>query len=727
MHMRQFLIAIFAAVLFIETGCSGTQPIDRKEVVQRHNIDLYQADTLASITVGNGAFAYTADITGMQTFYKDYEHGVPLGTESEWGWHSFPNTAHYERKEAYRYVTQQGRQVSYTAQQKTPPHAKAAVDYFRLNPHRLQLGNIGLVLYKKDGTLAALSDLKEIHQHFDLWTSTLTSKFSLENVPVTVYTYGNASSDGVSFKIESPLLTEKRLLVRVAFPYPTTSFSDMGANFDDKAPHESHFHKTGNVVGNGTSSGFFSHQLDTTKYYLNIACNQAIQIDSTRKHFFLISPAVTSPAGGQTSTFILNSVFSQEVLAQQQLPSFDKVVKGSQQAWSSFWLSGGAVDFKGSTDPRANELERRIILSEYLCRVQCAGHFAPQETGLTYNSWYGKQHLEMYWWHSAHFALWGRPELLEKSLDWYFTIADKAKQIAQRQGYKGVRWQKMTDNNGDEAPSSVGAFLIWQQPHFIYLAELLYRDKKDKGVLDKYKDLVFQTADFMASFATLDPKTGKYNLGKGIIPAQECFDAMSTFNPTYELSYWSWALNTAQQWRTRLGLTPDTAWAKVISQLAPLPEKNGVYLATESTPDCYAPDSKVTIDHPAVLAALASIPPSNGLDTAAMHRTFNLVKKVWHWDHTWGWDFPLTAMAATRLHQPEEAIEALFKDVQTNTYLPNGHNYQDKRLTIYLPGNGGLLSAIALMCAGYDGNPVPNPGFALKGWKVRWEGLKPMP
>ena len=27
---------------------------------------------------------------------------------------------------------------------------------------------------------------------------------------------------------------------------------------------------------------------------------------------------------------------------------------------------------------------------------------------------------------------------------------------------------------------------------------------------------------------------------------------------------------------------------------------------------------------------------------------------------------------------------------RTNTYLPNGHNYQDPRLRIYLPGNGGL-------------------------------------
>ena len=93
----------------------------------------------------------------------------------------------------------------------------------------------------------------------------------------------------------------------------------------------------------------------------------------------------------------------------------------------------------------------------------------------------------------------------------------------------------MTDNEGRESPSSVGAFLIWQQPHLIYLTELVYRNRKDKKVLDKYKDLVFATADFMASFPTLDKKTGKYNLGKGLIPAQECFPATETFNPTYEL------------------------------------------------------------------------------------------------------------------------------------------------------------------------------------------------
>ena len=67
-------------------------------------------------------------------------------------------------------------------------------------------------------------------------------------------------------------------------------------------------------------------------------------------------------------------------------------------------------------------------------------------------------------------------------------------------------------------------------------------------------------------------------------------------------------------------------------------------------------------------------------------------------------------------------------DKRTNTYLPNGHNYQNKRLRCYLPGNGGMLLTVALMCAGWDGATEPNPGFPKNGaWEVRWEGLQPLP
>jgi hypothetical protein len=88
----------------------------------------------------------------------------------------------------------------------------------------------------------------------------------------------------------------------------------------------------------------------------------------------------------------------------------------------------------------------------------------------------------------------------------------------------------------------------------------------------------------------------------------------------------------------------------------------------------------------------------------------------------------MTAMSAARLGMPDKAIDALLMKIQTNTYLPNGNNYQDGRLRIYLPGNGGLLTAIAMMVGGYDGATQSLPGIPKDGkWKVKWEGLKKMP
>jgi hypothetical protein len=78
-------------------------------------------------------------------------------------------------------------------------------------------------------------------------------------------------------------------------------------------------------------------------------------------------------------------------------------------------------------------------------------------------------------------------------------------------------------------------------------------------------------------------------------------------------------------------------------------------------------------------------------------------------------------MTATRLGEPSTAVEILLRDTPKNTYLHNGHNWQTDTLPLYLPGNGGLLTALALMAAGWDGSP-PHPGFPA-GWTVRHEGF----
>ena len=405
---------------------------------------------------------------------------------------------------------------------------------------------------------------------------------------------------------------------------------------------------------------------------------------------------------------------------------FASVEKSSKSGWEAFWKSGGIVDFSECTDERAPELERRVVLSQYLTKLQCTGAIPPQETGLTYNSWYGKPHLEMHWWHGVHFPLWGRPELLENSMSWYDTAFDKAKGIAERQGFEGARWQKMTDHSGYETPSSVAALLIWQQPHFITFSELLYRADSSKTTLNKYKERVFATADLMASFPNYNEEKNRYELGPPVIPAQERFPARETFNPTYELAYWEWGLKTAIEWKERLDEEVPEKWIEVLEKLSEFPVQEDVYLATESATDSYTnPEYKT--DHPSVFGTYGMLPQTDRLDKQIMQNTFDLIWDTWSWEETWGWDFPMTAMTAARLEQPEKAVDALFMNPQTNSYLKNGHNYQEERLTLYMPGNGGILTAVAMMCAGWDGSEGETPGFPEEGWIIKWEGLEKMP
>jgi hypothetical protein len=701
------------AVLVFKSGFAQT-PINRMAVVSRHNVVVHKIDSLSSLSVGNGGFAFTVDATGLQTFPEVYEKGVPLGTLSEWCWDTFKDTAGYKFSESLKDYDQQGRKVSYSVEWKEPKLKREVTNWFRQNVHRVQMGNLGLEMTKKNGRPVQVKDIRNIHQVLNLWTGEIKSDFTVEGIPVEVLTVSHQDQDIISASIKSPLIKLGRLKIRLRYPYPTGEWTDVGDNW--KNPER---HKTV-ITSSGQGYATISHQLDSALYFTSLAWSGKATIRQKEAHYFVIAPDKAS------SNFELSCGFSPDEY-KTPVPLFDTVQTNSATAWKAFWSRGGAVDFAGSTDPRANELERRIILSEYLTKIQCAGDYPPQETGLTYNSWFGKPHLEMHWWHGVHFPLWGRPDLLEKSMAWYFKAESRAKAIAVRQGYEGVRWQKMTDDKGNESPSSVGAMLIWQQPHFITFAELDYRAHPTKETIEKYKRLVFETADFMASFATYDKVKGRYILGKGLIPAQERYKPEDTYNPTYELAYWNWALSIAQKWRERSGLPRNPKWDDVMAKLSPLPEQKGLYLAAESAPDSYT-NPRYTTDHPSVFGTYGMLPESKMLDKTVMKNTFNYIWKNWTWPDTWGWDFPMTAMTATRLGMPDKAIDALFMNVKTNTYLANGHNYQDGRLRIYLPGNGGLLTAVALMCAGWDGCKVKNPGFPKNGkWKVKWEGLKPMP
>jgi len=148
---KLFLIALaFAAC----QPAKKTEKIDRLALVTRNNITVEQPDTLASLSVGNGNFAFTADITGLQTFYKEYERGVTLGTQSNWGWHTFPNKENYNVMQSATYYDYRGRKVPYLSQDAKSGKEADATNYFRENPQRLKLGVIRL-LHEKSRRLGS--------------------------------------------------------------------------------------------------------------------------------------------------------------------------------------------------------------------------------------------------------------------------------------------------------------------------------------------------------------------------------------------------------------------------------------------------------------------------------------------------------------------------------------------------------------------------------------------
>ncbi|HEY2828180.1 MAG TPA: hypothetical protein VGJ04_11330, partial [Pirellulales bacterium] len=381
----------------------------------------------------------------------------------------------------------------------------------------------------------------------------------------------------------------------------------------------------------------------------------------------------------------------------------------------------GAIDLSGNDDPRAAELERRIVLSQYVMAVHDAGSLPPQETGLAANSWFGKFHMEMYWWHAAHWALWGRPEILEKSFDHLKQMMPPGQAIARRESCQGVKWSKMTDPSGVESPSNIGPVLIWQQPHPIYLAELLWRAKKDRTTLERYQDVVFQTADYMATFVDYDPQRKQYVLGPAVACADEKHsDYAHTLNPTMELGYWKWALVTAQEWRLRLGLPRDEKWDAVIQHLAPLTVRNSVYVALEFPEENNA--SRMA-------TWLYGVLPGRGIDRDVMRNTLRAITDAARWqpqeDQTWG--TAMVAMCAARLNEPDLAVDLLVGGDGEKAFRRSGYAVRRPQQTpMYMPANGGWLAAVAMMAAGWDGNTEWAPGFP-KNWKVRYEGLQPIP
>ncbi|RYG67405.1 hypothetical protein EON80_13650 [bacterium] len=692
-------------------GNAALKKIDRQALVARHKIVIEQPNSLNPLSVGNGEFGYTADITGLQTFPDFYSGGIGLGTMAQWAWHTTPDDHNYKLSDTFNEYESHGRKVPYPSGNEGAGgfgDNGGAAGWLNANPHRFDLGRIGLILPLNGDKPIAIGDLTDNVQELDLWTGVLASQFTVAGEKVKVETVAHPTRDLVAIRVTSPLVRDGLIGARLHFPFAPPSWLSPG---DWNNPDG---HTTVPTVDSGEHC--FSRVMQgTTETFARAASSAGAKIHQVTRHEY------SWMAPGQNSLTLVVAFAPQEI--QEKLPNFQQVRQASVGHWKEFWSTGGAIDLSESTDPRWKELERRIVLSQFQTAINCSGSLPPQETGLVQNSWFGKFHLEMHWWHAAHFTQWGREDMLQRSMDYYRRILPVARETASRIGCKGARWPKMVGPNGIESPNFINPFLTWQQPHPVHMAELLYQARPTRETLDFFKDIVLESCEFMASYPWWNEERKCFELGPPSVAAYENNfpHRRVSKNPTFDLAYWSWAIGIGQLWRERLGMTRSEQWDHVSKNMAPLAIVDGVYRETETVD---TGDS----GHPTMLGAWGITPKTYLVDPAVMQKTLDHVLTKWPRNDMWGWDYPMMAMAAARLGRPDQAIESILLETDKNNYLPNGHNIQQLPvLPLYLPGNGGLLFAVALMAAGWSGSPDTNaPGFPTpaQGWTVRHEGLR---
>lgn len=702
--------------------------VDRRSLVRRHNPVLTATHPTAALTIGNGDIAMTVDITGLQTFPVFHElvpdphrvavtgidglpeqrvrtfdaddFQIPLRTQSSWAWYRTRTDREFDRDEVVTlYDTARG-SVPYLdrmgLQRAGDPIDEefAAGAWFHYNPRRAHLGRLALTPPGGADEPVEVSAVQSPRTELDLWTGRVEARYSLDGERITVTTVAHPDHDAFAVRVESRLLRRGWGVAWIFDAQP-----------DDLAAFELPLAVSTEWTRHSAARWSARRRLEGASYDVEISTSGVL--DSRGP-----DAVAATIAADEGSLEVVVAPRPRGAVDGSTHLSYRDVVGAAEAWWEGFWSKGTAVSLEGSDDARAEELERRIVLSQYLTAVNSAGSTPPAETGLTYNTWTGKFHLEMHWWHAAHFALWGRGDLLERSLSWYHSALPAARSTAAWQGYRGARWQKQTDPSGAESPSNIGVFLVWQQPHIIHMLELLRREGRGGAFVREHYPLVEATAEFMADF--VEERDGAFVLPPPIIPAQESYlaDRRTNMNPTFELAYWSWALEVANEWRSLLGLGREPRWDRVARNMAPLARlADGTYAALSTPPHL------VRKDHPSMLMALGWLPPTDAVDPEAMRSTLDAVWGRWDLQSSWGWDYPVMSMTAASLGDLGLAFDALLLPSPKNQFLPNGHNPQIPGfLSLYLPANGGLLAAIAhIVAAIEDGSVEPD------GWRVTYD------
>ncbi|SPB47810.1 unnamed protein product [Aspergillus niger] len=249
--------------LFSNTGEARISPksppsIDRAGVVSRFNPCRNASSKSTPMQVGNGDFAFGADITGLQTF-------LPYGILSSWGWHnsSLPANSTPSDFTGLDWWTHD-RLVNYDMPNPAEPDIS---QWLIANPHRINLGRIGLV-FGGDYSNYTEEDLQNKTQKLDIYRGFLQSNFTIDGHLITITTSVDPESDTIAVRLNSELLALGRLGVFLDYPYATDEDkfeAPFVGDWTAVSNHTTVLHHAGNE-----NQAQVQHTLDNTTYYTTL-------------------------------------------------------------------------------------------------------------------------------------------------------------------------------------------------------------------------------------------------------------------------------------------------------------------------------------------------------------------------------------------------------------------------------------------------------------------------
>ena len=347
-------------LLALPASAAETAPIDRRALVTRHNPTITAVDQSAPFMVGNGNIAFTADITGLQTFPEQYSPLVPLMTQAQWAWHSFPNPQGFTLEQAQVPINgarQEARKYPYLRDwdQATATRRSSGCAKTRIASRSAGLG----CTWRTPMARPRHSPIwLATRQTLDMWTGRLAaascsmaypSRWKPPCIPIAT-----ASSCACVRRCWPTARLGRRSQISRRRRETQSGSGGLGTSRRRIRRRRS-----------SRSAGGLTLDAPARRHALlgdAWPADRELDIAAPAPH------ALPSHRAGLDAAHLASRVL-RAVRRPRSCRSRNRARRRGAAAGKNYWTHGGVVDFTGSRDPRAAELERRIVLSQYLTAI----------------------------------------------------------------------------------------------------------------------------------------------------------------------------------------------------------------------------------------------------------------------------------------------------------------------------------------------------------------------